>query len=248
MGPHLEHARHYLDQAWLQNPYPGMPPPPPVYPGFPPCLDPYFGAPLPPTPPWHEPPRREPQAKAPPPQLYSVPWDAPPRDDRWETHKPYRQDGSLSSASTDASGPFSQSEPKPPPAPMAAPPAPSGEGATRKMFSIKPAAPAATAEPEGAKGQLLNLIYDLMTQKGYTSTKGHLVMDVYIEIWKEVVGQAATEGTGRTAIQRFAQFLSSAPDLFEVFDLNIVPMKVSAVEEAKYWYRREKMVRLKPRD
>jgi hypothetical protein len=50
------------------------------------------------------------------------------------------------------------------------------------------------------------------------------------------------------ALDRFAMFLSSAPELFEVFDMNIVPAKKTATEEQRIKHDcREKKVRLKPR-
>lgn len=69
-------------------------------------------------------------------------------------------------------------------------------------------------------------------------------MDVYIEVWREVVGAAAAAG-GKTALERFAAFLSSAPHMFEVFDLNILPPGHKETTDDNDC--RERMVRLQAR-
>jgi hypothetical protein len=96
---------------------------------------------------------------------------------------------------------------------------------------------------------LQNHIYDLMVSKGFTSKEGHLLMDIYVEVWREVIGPQGTAGGGKTALERFAGFLEAAPHLFEVFDLDILPMNFEGeMEVVKPGDCREKMVRLKPRD
>jgi hypothetical protein len=65
-------------------------------------------------------------------------------------------------------------------------------------------------------------------------------MDVYVEVWRGL-GAGETAELGRAALEKFAGFLGTAPDLFEVFDLTM------AGARGPDGYRREKMVRLKPR-
>jgi hypothetical protein len=110
----------------------------------------------------------------------------------------------------------------------------------KEQAAPAPAAPPPTVNPE-VKDQLLQLIYDMMVQKGFNSPRGHLLMDVYIEVWREVVGPAAAAG-GKTALERFASFLGTAPHMFEVFDLNILP--TGQKERTDENDNRERMVRL----
>jgi hypothetical protein len=78
-------------------------------------------------------------------------------------------------------------------------------------------------------------------------------MDVFVEVWRGVNGQSGSAGGGKTALDRFASFLEMAPELFEVFDLDILPMSwatglETATPEDKPPECRERMIRLKPRD
>merc|ERR550537_1242337 len=84
--------------------------------------------------------------------------------------------------------------------------------------------PAASAPQKDARKMLVNHIYDTMVAKGFTSPNGHLLMDVFVEVWRGVNGQSGSAGGGKTALDRFASFLEMAPELFEVFDLDILPM------------------------
>jgi len=128
--------------------------------------------------------------------------------------------------------------PQPKPPQQAREPKPSAKLKEQAAPAVAPTPP--TVNPE-VKDQLLQLIYDMMVQKGFNSPRGHLLMDVYIEVWREVVGPAAAAG-GKTALERFASFLGSAPHMFEVFDLNILP--TGQKERTDENDNRERMVRL----
>jgi len=67
----------------------------------------------------------------------------------------------------------------------------------------------------GKKKALIKFIYTLMKEKGLTDPNGHLLMDVYVEIWNEVVGEKGCGG--RAGFHRFAEMLRGAPEYFEVF-------------------------------
>lgn len=105
--------------------------------------------------------------------------------------------------------------------------------------------PAPASKPlPGVQGELVQFVYDMMVQKGFTSPRGHLLLDVYVEVWREIVGTANATG-GKTALDRFAGLLSAAPQLFEVSDVNVVPCALRT--RSCYGVdNRETMVRLKP--
>jgi hypothetical protein len=108
----------------------------------------------------------------------------------------------------------------------------------------KPEVPKPAPSPADVQGQLVQFVYDVMVQKGFDSPRGHLLLDVYLEVWREIVGTANASG-GRTALDRFAGLLSSAPELFEVTDVNVVPCALRT--RSCYGVdNREKMVRLVP--
>lgn len=89
------------------------------------------------------------------------------------------------------------------------------------------------------KKALIKFIFMLMQQKGLDDPKGHLLMDVYVEIWSEVVGG---EGCGgRAGFHRFAELLRSAPEYFEVFHVGISVDDTGGSFATK---QRAKMVRL----
>jgi hypothetical protein len=95
--------------------------------------------------------------------------------------------------------------------------------------------------PAEKKKTLVKFIYTLMQQKGLTDPAGHLLMDVYVEIWKEVVGGQGCGG--RVAFHRFAEMLRSAPEYFELFHIGIAVDENGCSFSGK---QRAKMVRLVP--
>merc|ERR1719387_3449812 len=139
-----------------------------------------------------------------------------------------------------------------------APSAANGDWMPPVTSSAQSTAPSSQDEPKepskDARKMLVNHIYDTMVAKGFTSPNGHLLMDVFVEVWRGVNGQQGSAGGGKTALDRFAGFLESAPELFEVFDLDILPMSwatgMDATPQAddKPPECRERMIRLKPRD
>jgi hypothetical protein len=94
--------------------------------------------------------------------------------------------------------------------------------------------------PTDKKKALVKFIYLLMQQKGLNDPKGHLLMDVYVEIWQEVVGGAGACG-GRVAFHRFADMLRTAPEYFELFHIGI---SVDELGRSGSQKQRAKMVRL----
>jgi hypothetical protein len=95
--------------------------------------------------------------------------------------------------------------------------------------------------PSDKKKALVKFIYMLMQQKGLNDPNGHLLMDVYVEIWQEVVGGQGCGG--RVAFHRFAEMLRSAPEYFELFHVGIAVDENSGTFTGK---QRAKMVRLVP--
>jgi hypothetical protein len=94
--------------------------------------------------------------------------------------------------------------------------------------------------PADKKKGLIKFIYRCMQQKGLNDPAGHLLMDVYVEIWKEVVGAQGSCG-GRVAFHRFAELLRSAPEYFELFHIGIAVDESGGACSGK---QRAKMVRL----
>lgn len=98
------------------------------------------------------------------------------------------------------------------------------------------------SKKEGANGKkkaLIKFIYTLMQQRGLTDPNGHLLMDVYVEIWNEVVGEKGCGG--RAGFHRFAEMLRGAPEYFEVFHVGIAVDESGGSFSGK---QRAKMVRL----
>jgi hypothetical protein len=61
-------------------------------------------------------------------------------------------------------------------------------------------------------------IYDFLVQKGFTKSDGHLLADVFADVWSELSDRA----TGRQKAQdRFKHLLCSAPQYFIVFRKNV---------------------------
>jgi hypothetical protein len=123
-----------------------------------------------------------------------------------------------------------------------------------ELLSEEERAAASRDEPapqKDARKMLVNHIYDTMVAKGFTSPNGHLLMDVFVEVWRGVNGQQGSAGGGKTALDRFAGFLEGAPELFEVFDLDILPMSwatgMDMPADDKPPECRERMIKLKPR-
>jgi hypothetical protein len=114
------------------------------------------------------------------------------------------------------------------------------------LAETKPEAKADAKVPQSkaqAQDQLRKFVADMMVQQGFHSPRGHLLMDVYVEVWRDVVGPAVATG-GKTALERFAAFLSEAPQLFEVYDMNIVPL-YQRTRSAVAVDNMQKMIRLK---
>lgn len=96
-------------------------------------------------------------------------------------------------------------------------------------------------ELTGKKKALLKFIYTLMQQKGMSDPNGILLMDVYVEIWQEVIGGQGCGG--RAGFHRFAEMLRSAPEYFEVFHVGVAVDESGGLFAGK---QRAKMVRLVP--
>lgn len=73
------------------------------------------------------------------------------------------------------------------------------------------------------KAMLARYIYELMQEKKFTSPHGHLLMDVYQEVWRGIAGER--DSGSRSALERFAKFLDSSPKLFETFHLGVLPRR-----------------------
>jgi hypothetical protein len=86
--------------------------------------------------------------------------------------------------------------------------------------------PAPTPRPEPAKPpvdpktrMLAEHIYDTMVEKKMLGS-AHLVVDVYMEVWKDLCGDQAAHSS-RAAVERFHSFLEACPDLFECFHASV---------------------------
>jgi hypothetical protein len=90
--------------------------------------------------------------------------------------------------------------------------------------------------PEKKKA-LANEVYDEMIRKKFDNPDGYLLIDVYVEIFRDLVGE---QGNRSTALHRFASLLRSFPDLFEIFNLGI---KVTN-HAGRFARKGEKMVKI----
>jgi hypothetical protein len=91
------------------------------------------------------------------------------------------------------------------------------------------------------KKDLAMEVYNAMKRRGFDSPEGYLLIDVYVEIFRDLVGE---EGNRATALHRFASLLRGCPHLFELFHLGI---KV-ANNCGRFARRGEKMVKILPQD
>jgi hypothetical protein len=91
--------------------------------------------------------------------------------------------------------------------------------------------------PADKKEKLCKFIYEVMVQKKFTSPNGHLIVDIFTEVWKDM--SDTSEGS-KVAEQRFCELLRSAPQYFKLFRKSI------QVANHCGWYARkgERMVRL----
>jgi hypothetical protein len=102
------------------------------------------------------------------------------------------------------------------------------------------------AMSESQKEAICQYIYQFMVQKGFTSPEGHLVFDVFAELWKDCIFKdlRSSADTWRVANFRFSELLCSAPHLFEHF------RKRFRVDKRCAWLDRKgvKMFRLVPKN
>lgn len=115
--------------------------------------------------------------------------------------------------------------------------------------STKPGETASTSMPEepdpnDPKEQLARHIGDLMVEKGFSRPEGHLLVDVYHEVWKDLVGEKAAT-CSRAAMERFTTFLESMPHLFDTFRLDIGTARCAGMRKLGKDHG-ELMVMLKP--
>ena len=57
-----------------------------------------------------------------------------------------------------------------------------------------------------------------MIKKGFTRPDGYLLMDVYLEIFRGMIGE---DSQGRVALHQFSKLLRVRSDLFEVFNIGV---------------------------
>merc|ERR1719359_619684 len=72
--------------------------------------------------------------------------------------------------------------------------------------------------PADQKRELAKEVYDTMIKKGFTRPDGYLLMDVYLEIFRDMIGE---DSQGRVALHQFANLLRVRSDLFEVFNISV---------------------------
>jgi hypothetical protein len=88
------------------------------------------------------------------------------------------------------------------------------------------------------KRDLAKEVYDTMIKKGFTRPDGYLLMDVYLEIFRGMIGE---DSQGRVALHQFSNLLRGRSDLFQVFNIG-----VQVANDSDDWCSRrgEKMMRL----
>jgi hypothetical protein len=92
--------------------------------------------------------------------------------------------------------------------------------------------------PAQQKRELAQEVYDTMIQRGFTRPDGYLLMDVYVEIFRGMIGE---NSQGRVALHRFSALLRGRSDLFQIFNIG-----VQVANDGDDWCSRrgEKMVRI----
>jgi hypothetical protein len=92
--------------------------------------------------------------------------------------------------------------------------------------------------PADQKQELAKEVYDTMIKKGFTRPDGYLLMDVYVEIFRGMIGE---DSQGRVALHRFSALLRGRSDLFQIFNIG-----VQVANDSDDWCSRrgEKMVRI----
>jgi hypothetical protein len=92
--------------------------------------------------------------------------------------------------------------------------------------------------PAQQKRELAQEVYDTMIKKGFTRPDGYLLMDVYVEIFRGMIGE---NSQGRVALHRFSALLRGRSDLFQIFNIG-----VQVANDGDDWCSRrgEKMVRI----
>jgi hypothetical protein len=92
--------------------------------------------------------------------------------------------------------------------------------------------------PAQQKRELAQEVYDTMIEKGFTRPDGYLLMDVYVEIFRGMIGE---NSQGRVALHRFSALLRGRSDLFQIFNIG-----VQVANDSDDWCSRrgEKMVRI----
>jgi hypothetical protein len=96
---------------------------------------------------------------------------------------------------------------------------------------------------DGQKDALCKYIYDVMMAKEFTSPDGHLFVDVFAEVWKDVCDTEGEREGSRVAQARFADLLRSAPQYFFLFrpSIQVAPQYG---RYTSFTRKGEKMVRL----
>jgi hypothetical protein len=100
---------------------------------------------------------------------------------------------------------------------------------------------------QGQRDALAKYIYDVMVEKGFTSPEGHLFIDVFAEVWKDVADMEGEKEGSKVAQARFADLLRAAPQYFCIFR----PSIQVAPQYGRYscfTRKGEKMVRLVQED
>jgi hypothetical protein len=92
--------------------------------------------------------------------------------------------------------------------------------------------------PADQKRELAQEVYDTMIKKGFTRPDGYLLMDVFVEIFRGMIGE---DSQGRVALHRFSALLRGRTDLFQIFNIG-----VQVANDSDDWCSRrgEKMVRI----
>jgi hypothetical protein len=95
--------------------------------------------------------------------------------------------------------------------PIAAPKKQKGKKAKKSMDYVSQLS-------QKEKKDLAHDVYNVMIARGFDSPKGYLLLDVYVEIFRSLVGE---ENSRASALHRFASLLRGCPHLFEVFHLGV---------------------------